>query len=209
MADPNDAQKASFDSQATLMEKRKNRWTLDHTLKTQSVYSLTHTYPLKAVFLSRMDETLREGGLSLTPKNNKWNVIRPFLCLGMPRFHCGSQVFLAVSHGQDGLRKQFISWSLLKERPKAGEPPAWDEMAMEGHPPYVSRSLILLGAHWMWGISDWFSGNPRSRHWMGPQAERVPPLFKQYASKQEYLFWYFDLSANRFDGSWEQMLNLI
>lgn len=70
-----------FDRQAILMEKRKNRWTLDHTLKMQSVYSLTHTCPLKAVFLSRMSS--RAGSVP-HPKNNKGSVTGPLLCLGMP-----------------------------------------------------------------------------------------------------------------------------
>lgn len=141
-----------FDRQAILMEKRKNRWTLDHTLKMQSVYSLTHTCPLKAVFLSRMSSGV---GSVPHPKNNKWSVTGPLLCLGMPWLHCGSQFFPVASHGQDGLRrKQFISWSLLKERPKQGSHQAemkwpWKAITHIMCLPYIPWGSLNVGDIWL------------------------------------------------------------
>lgn len=137
-------QKAS-DSQVILMEKKKNRWKLDHALKIHSDYSLTQTYPLKAVFLSRIPETLWEWGLPL-PKNWQMKCNWTPSVFGNGPTLCGSHFFPVVNHSQNVQRKKFISWILLKRNAKVQESSGWDEVVMEGHHPHnLSCSLIFLG----------------------------------------------------------------
>lgn len=46
----------------------------------------------------------------------------------------------------------------------------------------------------MWGISDWFSGNSRSKHWTDPQAGRVHRCLNSMPPNRNI---YFDILISR------------
>lgn len=71
-----------------------------------------------------------------------------------------------------------------------------------GKSPFEESGLFpsILHVHWTEQTTDWFAGNPRRKEEIGPYVRGVLLLFKQYASKQECLFLFFDLSASNCDG---------
>lgn len=135
-----------FDSQGILMEKKeKQMQTWPHLKNTAFIRVI-----LEAIFLQRISEIPWEWSLPLT-KIDKWNVIRPLLCLGMPWWLCGSQIFPVVNHKQDVPWKKFISWILLKRKSKAREPLDWGIVVMEGNQPFIC--LAPLYSLWLDGCS--------------------------------------------------------